>query len=74
LGDLVATIFSWVLWIAAVVLIYVVFIAAFDLITKKEVVTVRENAKKRLLNALIGFVLILLAQSIPGIIRDFLAG
>ncbi|MCL4406324.1 MAG: hypothetical protein M1586_02730 [Patescibacteria group bacterium] len=74
LGALIATIMTWVLWIASAVLIYIIITSAWDLINSRDVVAVQRRAKGRLFNAIIGFVLILLAQSIPGIIREFFAG
>jgi hypothetical protein len=74
LGALISRLLTWVLWAASVVLIYIIIKVAWGLITKKDSVTEWTNAKKKLLNALIGFVFILLAQSIPGLIRDFFSG
>ncbi|HQA95940.1 MAG TPA: hypothetical protein PLN18_01040, partial [Candidatus Colwellbacteria bacterium] len=74
LGALIETIFRWVLWAATLVFLYQAFRAAWDLITKKEAETALRDAKKRLWNALIGFMILLFAQSIPGIIRDILTG
>jgi hypothetical protein len=73
LGTLITTIMSWVLWIASGYLIYVILMAAKDLISGNNPVTEMKKAKEKIKYALIGFVLILIAQSIPGIIRNFLA-
>jgi len=74
LGVLLSKILSWVLWIASAIMIYQAFRAAWDLMTNKNIVTAQANAKNRLWNAIIGLIVILFAQSIPGIIREFFAG
>ncbi|HOF50261.1 MAG TPA: hypothetical protein PLH22_01040 [Candidatus Colwellbacteria bacterium] len=74
IGALITRIWSLVLWIASAIMIYQAFRAAWDLMTNKNIVTAQANAKNRLWNAIIGLVVILFAQSIPGIVREFFAG